>query len=185
MWNQTEKFFKKQSELIYCLKFMPWDLNKTLPIHTYIYLANRPHSKVKHMPVFLETCIWILFFTWPKFPKVKRLMGWLMCNAWGENKILYFSSRKTPRDLDSRPNAAIISADYLGVPPLLCVCSMTCSGGAGNGTGSDLKPLQTPKSHDSRFNMDKYWQDFCSEKYLNTECKHGSWEFSIILCTVH
>lgn len=96
MWNQTEKFFLKQSELICCLKFMPWDLNKTLPVHTYIYLANRPYSKVKQTPVFLETCVWILFFPWTKFPKVKCLIGWLMSKAWGENKILYFSSRKHP-----------------------------------------------------------------------------------------
>lgn len=83
-----------------------------------------------------------------------------------------------------QPSSKRVTLESLHVS-VLGVCSMTCSGGAGNETGSDLKPIQTPKSHDSRFNTDKYWQDFCSEKYLNTDCKHGSWEFSIILCIVH
>lgn len=54
---------------------MPQDLNKTSPIHIYIYLANRSYTKVKQMSVFLGMCVWILFFPPAKSPKAKYLMG--------------------------------------------------------------------------------------------------------------
>jgi hypothetical protein len=55
----------------------------------------------------------------------------------------------------------------------------------GTGTGSDLKPIHTPKSHNSRFNMGEHQQEFCSAKHVHTDCKHGPQEFSLIPHTGH
>lgn len=55
------------------------------------------------MSVFLEMYIWILFFCWPNLQSQGYLMGFYgmidVTKARRENKSLYFSSRKTPREV--------------------------------------------------------------------------------------